>query len=98
MSPQEILEQDLGKKMIFSKVFESGETFGAFRAAETFCQVRGFSVGRMQREAPVGIARGEFDIQKWRNLSRKDRQRLDGAIIGEDKRNGPVTVLYCEEA
>jgi len=97
VTDQEELERDTGKSMTFSKVFGSEQTFAAYYAAEAFCQEQGFSVGRMQRDAPVGIKRGDWDIQKWRNRADKDRECMDGAIIGEDKRNGPVTVFYSEE-
>jgi len=98
MTPQESLEQSVGKELPIARSFASDETFGAIREAEAFCAELGFSVGRMQSSAPMGIKRGNYDIQKWRNLSHTDRATLDGAIVGQDKRNGPVTVLYCEEA
>ena len=96
MIPQEMLEQDLGKKMIFSKVFEGGD-FEAYNEAEAFCMGRGFSVGSMQRGDPVGIVSGDCYISKWRNMTSADKKRLDGAIIGDSKRDGPVTVFCCEK-
>ena len=75
--------------------FESKEDFGAFREAEEFCRERGFSVGSMQRDEPIGIARGDFYIAKWYNLSAQDKTRLDGVIVGE-KRNGPVVVIFAK--
>lgn len=97
MTPQESLEQDLGKELPIARSFASDETFGAINEARQFCTERGFSVGSMQADAPMGIKRGNYAIAKWRNLSHKDRKMMDGAIIGQDKRNGPVTVVYCEE-
>lgn len=89
------LEQELGKQLPNEKTFEGVKSFEAYRAAEAFCAELGYSVGRMQREAPVGIKQGNtWDIHKWRNLSPTDRRTLDGAIVGFDKRNGPVTVFY----
>ena len=95
----EHLEMDTGKSLTNRKEFPRSDTaFEAFHAAEEFCKEQGFSVGRMQREAPIGIKRGNYDIQKWRNLDRDDRKLMDGAIIGSDKRHGPVIVVWAEEA
>jgi hypothetical protein len=87
------LEQMLGKSLPNSKTFTSDETFAAHRQAERFCRERNFSVGRMCGPEPIGIKRGCWDIQKWKNISREDRKILDGALVG-DMRNGPVTVYF----
>lgn len=44
----------------------------------------GFSVGHNQRDDPRGIMFGLFDVQKWRNLSASDRNKLDGHMICGD--------------
>lgn len=83
------------KLVLFTKTFSSPDTFVAYHDAEKWLQDRGFSVGRMQGPEPVGIKRGDYDIQKWRNINSNDRELLDGLIVGDDKRNGPVTInLY----
>lgn len=69
---------------------ETGE-WQALNAAAKWCADRGISVGRHQAHAPRGLLRGDFNIQKWRNLSLHNRGCLDGVMIG-DFRNGPVTV------
>ena len=71
------------------------EAFAAFRKAQLHCTGLGFSVGSMQGPDPIGIVRGDYDVQKWRNLTRADRARLDGVITG-DKRHGPVVVEVYE--
>lgn len=92
---KDYLEEQTGKTMVNSETFQrSDDAFAAISAAESFCKARGFSVGTMQRDAPMGLKHGDFNIQKWRNLDREDRARLDGAIVGE-KRHGPVTVFWC---
>lgn len=90
------LEWELGRPLPFAKVFRQEGTFVALHAAEKYCEERGFSVGRVQREAPIGIRLGDYDIQKWRNLRSGERGQLDGVIVG-DKRNGPVTVYRVEK-
>lgn len=85
----------MSKPVKFTKTFEArDESFVAFEEARSWLQARGFSVGRMQREDPIGIMMGDHDIQKWRHLSKEDREELDGILTG-DKRHGPITVeLY----
>lgn len=72
-------------------VFDQPGEFVACRAAEKWCEENGYSVGRMQWPSPRGLLRGSFDIQKWRNLSPRERAELDGQMTG-DMRNGPVYV------
>lgn len=77
---------------------EKGD-FAAYNAAEKWLTEHGYSVGSMQREAPVGFKKGNFSIAKWRNLDDEDKALLDGVIEGEDKRGGPITVtIYNKEA
>lgn len=72
-------------------VFEGKKDFEAFYKACDFLKDRGFSVGSMQRDDPIGIRYGNWDIAKWRNLAEDDISKLDGTITG-NKREGPVTV------
>lgn len=91
---QETIEGLIGKKLPFTKKFDnSGDTFSAFRAAEEYLRAKGFDVGSMQREAPIGVAR-DADISKWHNLG-ADRQLLDGAMVSGDWREGSVTVYLA---
>lgn len=72
-------------------VFEGKKDFEAFYKACDFLKSHGFSVGSMQRDDPIGIRYGDWDIAKWRNLSEDDMSKLDGTIKG-NKRKGPLTV------
>lgn len=88
-----------GKKVKTLKIFENnGEDFSAFREAEKFARENGFSVGSMEREAPIGLAKGECYISKWRNMSRQDHKELDGTISFPDgsPRNGRAVVELYE--
>ena len=71
--------------------FRHEGNFAAYRAAEAWLTERGYSIGHMQRGAPCGLLHGDYDIQKWRNLSNAERAALDGTLSG-DFRNGPVTI------
>jgi hypothetical protein len=79
------------------KVFDGSGDFVAVRAAEAWCATNGLSVGRMQRGDPRGLLRGDYDIQKWRNLNAAERRALSGTMTG-DMRNGPVIVELKEAA
>jgi len=71
--------------------FDDVGDFAAMRKAEDWLKANGYSWGSMQRDDPIGVMKGDYDISKWRNLSQKERVALDGLIEG-DKRNGPVIV------
>jgi hypothetical protein len=73
-----------------TKTFEGGD-FKALHDMLAWCAARGFSVGHLQAHEPTGILFGVFDIQKWRNLSGRDRSFLH-AIANGDYRNGPITI------
>ena len=65
--------------------------FAAYYAACDWCKKNGVSYGSMQRDDPIGLMRGDCDISKWRNMTKKEQDSLDGQMTG-DKRNGPVII------
>lgn len=95
MTLNEICEV-LDKEVRLAGEFKSEETFGAYHEAEEYCKALGVSVGRMCHPLPTGLAKGEFDIAKWKNLSAEDKTLLDGVIVG-DFREGPVKVYLSYE-
>ena len=78
-------------------VFNESGDFAALNAAQAWCRDHGISYGSLQRDDPVGLMVGDYDIAKWRNLSASDRAQLDGTLTG-DKRNGPVTIQLTDAA
>ena len=93
-------EQVLGKPLPHKHTFVGEATFAAVNAAEQFCKQRGFSVGRMCAGLPIGLKQGDYNIQKWRNLNRADKRRLDGVMVpstGARFRTGPVEVYFTDE-
>jgi hypothetical protein len=87
-------ERILGKSLPNQKTFDATEDFKAITEARKFLDEQGFSVAHMQAGAPMGIKKGVWDIQKWRNLSDSDKKLMDGVILG-NFRNGPITVIYA---
>ncbi len=83
------------KRFAFQRKFTEAGDWAALDAATAFLVEHGFSVGRMQARSPRGILFGDFDIQKWRNLSRTEREELHGEMIGG--RGGPVSVFIFED-
>lgn len=75
--------------------FNQTGDFSAYTAAKAWCDERGISYGSTQRDAPVGLMYGDYEISKWRNMTAAEIAQLDGRITG-DKRNGPVTITICE--
>jgi hypothetical protein len=66
----------------------ANQIFESIQAAEKWCGENGYSVGRKQADAPRGVKKGNWDIQKWRNLSDENIAFLDGQINskwGEEK-------------
>lgn len=72
-------------------VFDEQGEFAAMNAAEAWCAGHGLSVGQMQRGAPRGLLMGNFEVAKWRNLTREERAALHGLMTG-DMRHGPINV------
>lgn len=63
----------------------------AMRAAEEMVR-RLRHLGRSPPERRPGLMRGDYDIQKWRNLTMHNRAVLDGTMTAADFCHGPVTV------
>lgn len=67
-------------------------TFRSDEEAEQVLKAAGFSVGRLQRSDPRGVMFGDFDIQKWRNLSAADKSSLDGQMCRHGPAGSPASV------
>ncbi|MFI8384857.1 hypothetical protein [Pseudomonas sp. NPDC079086] len=77
--------------MPFEKTFEQQGTFQAFYAACDWLKENGYSYGSTCRGEPVGVLKGDYIIAKWRNLTKAERNELDGTLDG-DFREGPLTL------
>lgn len=98
MKTRKDFETLLGKKLPFSLTFEAtGEDFGAMAEAEAYLKRTGYSVGSMQSGAPIGLAKGDAFISKWRNLG-DDVKMLDGVLISDNFREDGVTIYLAEES
>lgn len=76
---------------------QEGE-FSAYEAAQRWCKENGYSCGSMQRDAPIGLLMGNWQIAKWRNLNSDERDRLDGTISCINSfREAPVHIVIKEK-
>ena len=57
------------------------ETFDRYDDAIQSLQDAGYSVGRFQGVDPLGFKKGNWDIQKWRNLYPEHKALLDGVTV-----------------
>ena len=78
--------------------FDQTGDFAAVDAACNWLTEHGYSVGSMCGHMPMGILKGDWIIAKWRNLTPKERNQLDGKLISNDFRNGPIVVQLKEPA
>jgi hypothetical protein len=89
--PGAMAANTIGKVSVMRKTFDQQGAFEAMRAAEKWCDENGISYGRSQADAPTGLLRGNFDISKWRNMSKAEIAALDGTMTG-NLRDGPVII------
>ncbi|MDE2472266.1 MAG: hypothetical protein KGL35_26920 [Bradyrhizobium sp.] len=82
----------------FIKRFENtGDDWSGLHAAESWLKSMGYSVGSMQRGAPIGIVKGPATIGKWRNLTAAEKKQLDGCIVPEGglfRHSAAIVELY----
>ena len=96
-----------GKKIIDSMVFhgtpipndpdEKSEDFSAHSDAEHYLTERGYTIGSMCRDEPIGFAKDVAYIARWRNIDESEYSGLDGVIIcdrGLGFREGINTVFF----
>lgn len=78
--------------------FNQTGDFVAVDLARVWLKDHGYSYGSMCMDMPIGILKGDWRIAKWRNLTGKERDQLDGQMVSSDFRNGPVVIQLKESA
>ena len=69
------------------------DAFKAFHIVEEYAKGFGYSTGSMQREFPIACARNVSYIAKWHNIDHREQgSNIEAVIVGEDKRNGTVSL------
>lgn len=70
-------------------------TFETEENAQQALSAAGFSLGKLQADAPRGVMYGNYDIQKWRNLNAMHRAGLHG-FYQRQHRKGPARVVLTK--
>jgi hypothetical protein len=79
------------------KTFKENGAFGAVYEAEKWLKENGYSIGSMDSDAPIGVAKGEGRyISKWHNLG-EDKVLLDGVIARGWKRDSDITIIIFDD-
>lgn len=74
--------------------FPASGTFKAYYAASGWCHENGYSHGSMCMDMPIAIMKGtDWNIAKWKNLSTKEINTVDGVMLSTDFREGSVTIV-----
>lgn len=86
-----------GREIKERKTFYVKGTFESLYAAKAYLQKNGYSEGSLARNLPVGLLKGDYNIQKWYNLSDMDIAELDGVMLSADFREGNVELLFFND-
>jgi hypothetical protein len=70
-----------GWQGILGQQIQLVETFDRFDDAVQSLKDAGYSVGRFQGTSPIGFKKGDWDIQKWRNLYPEHKGQMDGVTV-----------------
>ena len=76
------------------KFFKEG-TFESYYEAIGWCNENGYSCGVLCRHLPIALKKGDFNIAKWKNLTKSEKQDIDGVMLG-DFREGEVSIIIYE--
>lgn len=68
-------------------------TFSSVNEAIRILEDRGYEIGSMSAQQPIGFAKGYDYIAKWYNLNKSDIKKLDGVITSSDFREGSVKIV-----
>lgn len=88
----------LGRKVKFEKMITRvpNTEFGALYEAEEFLYVTGnYKTGSLDGNNPIGFNK-EWPPNKWHNLSKEDKDKLNGVLVSSDFRNDSVKIIFFE--
>lgn len=68
-------------------------TFKSYYLASGWCREKGYGIGSMCGDMPIGITKGEYNLtEKWRKMKSKERKILNGVMVSNDFREAQVEV------
>lgn len=91
-----------GKKVKEEILIERGNlpeviAFLAYYKAEEYLHTYGFNSGSMDGTNPIGFIKGDYNLpEKWHNMDRYDKIKLDGIMISTSFRTSDVTIIFFD--
>jgi hypothetical protein len=83
----------LGREVKEEHSFKVDGTFESFYAAQRWCTDNGYEDGSMCSPMPIAIMKGEYNLPwKWKNMTKAQRNSVDGVIDSNDFREGEVKI------
>lgn len=76
--------------------FSSETDFIAYHNAADKARKLGYTVASMCSPEPTAIAKGFEHIAKWYNIPKSDGHLIEGVLISDDFRSGPVYLVEFE--
>ncbi len=78
-------------------VFDGDSDFKALQTAETFARNKGYSVGSLDENNPIGLSANTDHVGKWHNIFHDHRRQLSGFIVSHDFRSGPCAMVIFKK-
>jgi hypothetical protein len=79
------------------KTYKQTSDFLAHARASADLRKANYSIGSMCWDEPIGFKKGFDYIAKWKNLTYQERAQVDGVLLSNDFRHGPVYAVYYAE-
>lgn len=99
---KKLKEDHKTKDRTISKVYafyNKDDSFMAYHGAEQKAKKMGYSVGIMQRDSPIALAKAKnMYIAKWWNIGIEEADRIDGVLVSDDMRDGDVYIVIFNKA
>lgn len=87
-----------GHKVKSEKIIPAGSgkvEFGASYEAQEYLNDKGYFLGVMDGNNPIGFASDDYILaNKWHSLSKEDKTKLDGVLVSEDFRTANVKIIF----
>jgi len=102
MPNKKVYKYFLGRKVKSEKTITRGPNteFGALYEAQEYLQSRQYIVGSLDGDNPIGFSNqmlGWSSMAKWRNLSKEDKDKLDGVLVSECFRTKDVKIIFFQD-
>lgn len=87
-------DENTGRQVQYAVYFKPSGTFDSITKAREWLKNKGYVIGSICGDKPIGFSRGVDYIAKWINITPIEWKKLDGILISDDFREGDVKVLF----